>query len=801
MQLITRTATSALLALALSPLACASTNDPQETARKLLERGAYAEEHERDFAAAAELYAQAVEAATAANDTTTANAAEAARNRILARQGTPVAPATKAAWQEVPPQALRLLLEGSRSDPKTPEGQALIKDLAIAGASVVPKLEMMFSLETPTMIGDGVLSLGITPTQLYPNPTFAVYALAAIDGPEARAALERCYASPDPLVRHALVSAIGARWDFALLERALRDPVDSIAGVAINRLRGYANPNFADDMELGAKRGNAEAANWLARFAAERLLTLAEDRATALDQRLLYVKALSQNGALDPDIKTAQRLLSLGREPGEESLSRLAFEALNYQWTHQAWRFATELREPLGEFVMAELELKPTTQLISLLKLVAPTNTPGALLRAMQKIGAPLPTEVADAIRNTVSGLPFDASEEAFDGWMELLRNLPRFEPVEPKGGASIAGQVLIRLRNLAPSAPLESLAKGARNLPTPLRQQYGYVLEARVKEEVQHGRRGGSSGQSGGLDPAILPVAFAWLDLDWERAGSDVARCLIEVGDVEQLPRALDLYCNVRIGGANNSAGSAVNRLININPERAAVIVEQRLAKLVSQPAAGAAVDQRLRALGYVAEGESGIVQDNPSAVVRTIGFFPSAQALALFRNWYPKLGAPKHKHILQEVLVEQIDGAEAIAEIVRLYPEFIEAETRHHAVERLGAELIEGAIPLLGDALRDPDSGVRKAAQDASAAFKQQREALEEFAAWTNASQAQRESTAELIALLASPNRDVVLGAVRSLGAIRASTALPALVKLLERNDPELKKAVQEAISRFAE
>ena len=799
MQLIPRTATSVLLALALSPLACASTNDPQETARKLLERGAYAEEHERDLAAAAELYSQALDAAALAGDAATQIAAKTARDRVLARQGTPVAPAKKAAPHAVPPQALRLLLEGSRSDPKTPEGQALIKDLAIAGASVVPMLETMFSLVTPTMIGDGVLSLGITPTQLQPNPTFAVYALAAIDGPEARAALERCYASTDPLVRHALVSALRVTRDPALLERAMHDPVASIAELAIGRLARVADLRHADVMEQAAKRGSADAIVWLARYASERLLALAEDRAISAEQRRTYLGALSETTQLPPRVDIAQRLLRLGLEPSEEALATSALKTLELHFSTSAWQSSPGLREPVGALVLAELERRPTTELISLLKVVDTASAPKALLRAIQQVGLPLSEDFANAIRSTIQSLPANASAEAFDGWTELLRNCPQFEAIN-WNVQTIAGMVLSRIGVLARTAPLDALARGARDLPTVVRERYARALEERIKLEVGHGARGGSNSSPGGLDPAILRVALAWLELDWERAAGPVAGCLIEVGDVEQLPLALDMYCNERVSNASVVA-DAVGSLIRIDPTRAAAIVEARLARLEAQPAT-ADVQKRLRELGYVS-GSTGsqIVQDRPNAIVRVIGIFPNERALTLFRGWYPKLVKPEHRADLQATLVSQIDSPEATAEIVRLYSEFISPRTRQLAVQRMGRGLVEAAIPLLGEALRDPDSQVRLAAQEASAAFKQQREALEEFAAWTIASQAQRESTAELIQLLASPNRDVVLGAVRSLAAVRASTALPALVKLLERNDPELNKAGKDAIARFGE
>jgi HEAT repeat protein len=83
---------------------------------------------------------------------------------------------------------------------------------------------------------------------------------------------------------------------------------------------------------------------------------------------------------------------------------------------------------------------------------------------------------------------------------------------------------------------------------------------------------------------------------------------------------------------------------------------------------------------------------------------------------------------------------------------------------------------------------------------AFRKQREALEEFDLWMQAARHEASTTSQLVALLASQDRAVVLGAVKALTAIKARSALPALVALLARNDKELTSAVEAAISAMA-
>src|SRR5438093_400033 len=60
---------------------------PQESARALIERAAYAEEHERDFDAALKFYVKALAKAQDLGDAAATKDAIAGRDRVLARQG------------------------------------------------------------------------------------------------------------------------------------------------------------------------------------------------------------------------------------------------------------------------------------------------------------------------------------------------------------------------------------------------------------------------------------------------------------------------------------------------------------------------------------------------------------------------------------------------------------------------------------------------------------------------------------------------------------------------------------------
>jgi hypothetical protein len=125
--------------------------------------------------------------------------------------------------------------------------------------------------------------------------------------------------------------------------------------------------------------------------------------------------------------------------------------------------------------------------------------------------------------------------------------------------------------------------------------------------------------------------------------------------------------------------------------------------------------------------------------------------------------------------------------------------ASQRRDAVQRFESYLYLPALPLLRSALTDSDAAVRATAQRAFKTFKENREALEELDQWKRGDAEKSDAITELTALLDSKKPEVVIGAVRSLGALKAKAVLPKLVRLLERDEPELKAAVNEAITKI--
>jgi hypothetical protein len=121
--------------------AATTTNQLNGSSRTLLEQAHYAETHQRDFAAAEAGYRQAVEVARATNDAKGAEAAQAALDALLVRQGKQAA---QPGSDEIPAGAMQALLQ--------PAGEAM-GDLILYGDAVVPLMTRLALAATDERAG------------------------------------------------------------------------------------------------------------------------------------------------------------------------------------------------------------------------------------------------------------------------------------------------------------------------------------------------------------------------------------------------------------------------------------------------------------------------------------------------------------------------------------------------------------------------------------------------------------------------------------------------------------------------
>jgi hypothetical protein len=283
---------------------------------------------------------------------------------------------------------------------------------------------------------------------------------------------------------------------------------------------------------------------------------------------------------------------------------------------------------------------------------------------------------------------------------------------------------------------------------------------------------------QQQSAEPPIIPdalapiVRFALLGVDGELQG-DAVRL---VGSARGVGFAAELLSVIR---ATNYEGFTPTFRILVHADSskvcAAVSVQMLECSRATDPTRG-----DLLALGL-------------------IGSLRAPDALPLWRQAWSTVGSDAARATLLDTLVSlDKDSLEATELMVELYPQIerLASERRSDVLELFGRALMERALPILEREIRSPVADVRAAAMAAADAFRKHREAVQEFEAWRKAVTVEESTVAELSKLLTSSNRDVVLGAVKALGILRARPALPALVKLLERDDLELRAAVQAAL-----
>lgn len=756
---------SVLHSLALALLAFGAHSQTQtapatQTPRALLERGALAEEQQRDFAGAQKLYEQAEAAAKAAGDTKTAAEASAAKERVLARQGAtkPGVARPDEALQEQLRQRAISLLSDLRGIDHPGVARSNVGGLIDLGPAIADVLEQ-------ALYGTGGLTSGKAP------PYVAAAALAGMDTSDTDRRLIRAYDSPDPIVRKAVVGAAKAPRFLELNLRAANDPVASIRNDASGMLLNSSDVRAAEFISKLARDGSNSGMEWLAKHDPERLLALAEDtdlkrewreealvqlknansaQLTPLQPRLARLvrlnagasKALAEaarkaaNGA--PELEATQRealLPELERE-------LLAIDSLDFDsWAigrlqvnassrmEDAFRAAFERRRSSGSTKDLDDLVYFGGPLIgkrvdtaqferwAALALAAPTSWPA--------INVPTSGRTARFEEFLLDHLAYSSGPEQVPAWTALWARVPETHRV------AYTRAFLQLLRKL--------LDSGAEfTLPSEAAQLLRFALEQSI--------------QIGGRSPLGEVIArFERYDL---------------LGTLAAAPRKT----------LDSGIAHYVLELGKHNPKAVNQALRGGLASLAAQPS---------------------LSDENEHALFWLFSVAPQANAVALWRDIW-KDAAPGARSTLLEVLVKNEFPSERDTLLVELYPqiEALAPDLRHPALKLFGWGLVESALPILEREIRSPDGDVRAAAMEVADKFRKHREAVAEFEAWRKAVTVEETTIAELSKLLDNRNRDVVLGAVKALAILRARPALPALVKLLERDDKELQAAVKAAI-----
>jgi len=747
---------------------------PQESAASLIERAAYAEEHERDFSKALELYRQALDAARAAGDAARAEEAQDSVSRLTGsgRESFTVTAqmSQEGADELILERVAELMQTLVKTHPKATQSEDILHDLELFGDVAVPYLA-----EAATR------NIELRHRTIDRQTSRFARVLSRIATPAADAALRHLStSSSDPLVRRDVVGNLDPLRHRKLLFAALEDPVPSVREAAVGALRSSDGEDLVPIMLSAARAGNGNGVRWLTLHAPATLFGLLSDESIPASVRvfMLDLSPLPDTG-LPADAAIADALLRSARTAGSEALRGRSLEVLA-RCFDGPWSTAPgELRAHVAQALAGDLASYPV---------------PGSWL-LLGRVGEPSSLRVLTAsLRGRVDPLQsgeFNELESA------LIRQLGRLGPgdfpdlvaafAELGEGGLVGSQstrsstLWNRFENALQSVDVHNLepatvARGFEAARGPQVRSYLRLAAKWIDRRHPRGRAAGLDGEEPRLDPVLTRVARALATSDDESVRGLGARALGLIGDPEHLPLLLGLR---RETYASSDAAQSIRQILAADAEGSARAIAGSI--------------------------DAALARQGPDLAERLtwIEELPDSVALGLFEKYWPQATDAGARTALLGTLVDEIGTPQATAALLERYDDIPAAETgrRRSAIDRFGTELFEPAIPLIGRALRDPDAGVRQSARDSFQAFKNQRQALDEFEAWRKGAQAERQTVDELLGLLASKNPAVVASAVKALGALKAQSAYPQLIRLLERDDPVISAAVEQVIDALIE
>ncbi len=735
----------------------------QTTPRALLERGALAEEHQRDFAGAQKLYEQAETAAKETGDSKTAAEAGAAKERVLARQGKGPAPSQAqdaAVQQQLVHRAVSMLFKAQNDNPSPEHISRAAQPLVDLGPGVIDVLALSL---TDSTSADGKSK----PPHV---PEVAARALALMQTPEADRALIAAYDSADPTIRKAVVEAASDQRFLDLSLRAATDPVASIRDLVATRLLNVEDPRAVE--AVVALMGSSQqqdgmrqaAASWLARNAPTRLLQVAFDASRPQDQRAaaLGVVRGEISDAVLLDLLRRTRALSAADETTRE-LAIKALESVRLPGA-EATAERDELASELARVEQLDLDAWAVIQLAA----IKPSAAMPPLLAALaRRRGAARGDDLVRLLVAIDSMRSATSDRVDFAAWTKVaLACDASWRAVTYKSKTrAIQEHIWASLAKSEPAVPLAVWGQTWNSIPDSHRHAYVQAFLSRLLRNLQRGPK-----ERGGADAHALLTHMLAAD------DKSLPKPAMEQLELEADPHFIADACRAHERGLANAI-PYLRAAFRATPQDTLTRMETELMRRVKSEQAASPKE---------------------SALYLLTALDASAALPTWERLWLAAKSPSARAELLEALLHPDWAGPEVAARLVELYPaiERDQPALRKTAIAGFADGLVEQALPILEREIRNPDSIVRTSAMNAAEAFRKHREAVAEFEAWRKVVTVEQSTVAELSKLLESPNRDVVLGAVKALAILRARPALPALVKLLERDDKELRAAVQAAL-----
>ncbi|MEY2807931.1 MAG: hypothetical protein RIR65_2348, partial [Planctomycetota bacterium] len=631
------------------------------------------------------------------------------------------------------------------------------------------------------------------------SQVFAVGVLAKIATPASDDALLRVLGSKDPVLRREVVNRCPSSRTGVLLAAA-KDPVEAVRTGAVRKLFGGDDPRTAELARPLAAAGMSEAVKWLCEHDWRSAWDLAEKgipnysaQQVAEDlrngamrregvralQEAVDRRAASKDPAFRKAVEPLLLHLATNLQPDAATGDRYTPEALA-----ALHAMARKSCLPLFAQVIGSAEPDPAQWLTTAAAYAhgLPKDDP-AVLDAVVRL---LP------VRNTTRPVPADA----FLGLVAALAARTDSEH-DLKAMEQVAGWWGVRADSAEGDTARQTLVAEAigvgRLLRTTAQRNAAMHVAADLLKAFQRERDRETGLWPAGTFPAEAVVLVDWLmDTKESEYHSSIALSIQAACDPA---RALPLLCDLAVKeGTREMSGAQateiVRRALAVDPAAAKALLSERLERQVAEAATGspAALARLTRQVHLTAA-------------------LPPAEAAAMLRKAAEKATPACKLRLASPSRAMLASGATVSPELLAAMVELLSSadldadpDTLVEAINVFCATLHEPALPLIGRALRSSSQAVRESAQAAMNAFRKQREALEEFDLWMQAARQEASTTSQLVELLASQDRAVVLGAVKALAAVKARSALPALVGLLARGDKELTSAVEAAIAAMS-
>lgn len=752
-----------------------------ESPKATLERALFAEEHERDFATALTAYRGAASAAEKAGDRATVELAQKGEARVLARtkkdQEAPTTQPTGNVEQAIWNAVAQLMTA------TTDTWENCVRNVTIYGNLALPQIEK--GLATGWTVADPSGLRAPIPAERGRLAS----ALADIRTPEADTVIERILAGDDTLSKNWIISRLKWHVHERIIRSLIENPNPDISLAALKKAAGVKDPRLVEPMVRAAKKGfDPTISDWIRTNAFDRFTEVIGASTASISDRIWYLEKMLGSIPYDHQasgVDTATSLLSTPTMTVSD-MSRIV-NSLSAIFSRgggmRAKDFSPEQRQRVEQALLGKVEAAAREE--------GPTLN--AIFSLLELVGGSTTIAQAPNLIASVRG----RAKYAIEGLARCLAAIAERLGADDVAPALAAARILVaedeKDTSIDLSRGVQSLVETVRlNRWTPeqlIAENHGFGLAEQVylftilENDVAPGAEENASADAVARGRALLPMCRNVIGKERPamRAGRAVNHVTVAIAyrDEASVPMLLGMAVRHRSNEANNGvvapAMPFVADLVNAFPDAS----EKYLADCVAKC------------------GTNDFRTDH-SVAVTVIGWFPGDRAAALARKFL----ASSPSQAVKKCILEGILLAPAQAATRAVLVEHFASGTpflRVLSLNQFASELNQAAIPVIGESLRDPDESVRTAARAAFQKFREYREALDEFAIWTNNAAAQKTTEAELLKLLATASDDVKIGAATALAALRNPAILPELAKAMEGASERVQKAIGEAMQKI--